>query len=348
MNYQICVIHKEIEKFICFDCARNYCSDCLLFTDHDKSHTVCPRKNLNNKYVKELLQQNQILEDNYKLLNSDELEKQLDKKIEELTKLKEEQVTFYKKLSFCLQERYRELIDGLTKIKKEINKKKLKIKDIQKFIKITLKSLVKKTKKADEIDEDITQITNESDILIYNLQNKINLLRCSMTPISTGMDKIKIHYVIKNFTKLSKDSTIFSPYYKLNFLTWQFLIYPNGYGDLKGKYLSIFLGLKEGDKNAIYPYSYSIELINVKSGKNFVTNSYDYDFQEGGNFTGLSNFYLLQSLEKDGFISKNNEIEFNLYLWPKNIEKEIDYYYNQCYASYNEKEIEEINKYFSA
>ena len=150
------------------------------------------------------------------------------------------------------------------------------------------------------------------------------------------------------FTKLSKDSTIFSPYYKLNFLTWQFLIYPNGYGDLKGKYLSIFLGLKEGDKNAIYPYSYSIELINVKRGKNFVTNSYDYDFQEGGNFTGLSNFYLLQSLEKDGFISKNNEIEFNLYLWPKNIEKEIDYYYNQCYASYNEKEIEEINKYFSA
>lgn len=348
MNYQICVIHKEIEKFICLDCARNYCSDCLLFGDHDKSHTVCPRKNLNNKYVQELLHQSQILEDNYKFLNSDDLEKQLETKIESLTKLKEEQVTFYKKLSFCLQERYTELIDGLTKIKKEINKKKLKIKDIQKFIKSTLKSLVTQTKKAEEIDEDITQITSKSDKLIYNLQNKLNLLRCSMTPISTVMDKLKIHYVIKNFTKLSNKYTIFSPNYKLNFLTWQFLIYPNGYGDLKGKYLSIFLGLKEGDKDTIYPYSYSIELINVKKGKNFITNSYDYDFEEGGNFTGLSNLYLLQSLEKDGFISKNNEIEFNLYLWPKNIGKEVDYYYNHCYASYNEKEIEEINKYFSS
>ena len=135
--------------------------------------------------------------------------------------------------------------------------------------------------------------------------------------------------------------------FKANFLTWQILFYPNGFGAEKGKNIAIFFGLKEGDPKEIYTYTYSIELINTReNGKNFKTNEFTFDFQNRSHYTGVSNLYLIKNLSTDGFISKENTIEFRIYLKPKNLKKEVSLYIKQIAAqeSGKSKQVEPIKQ----
>ena len=51
----------------------------------------------------------------------------------------------------------------------------------------------------------------------------------------------------------------------------------------------------------------------------------------------MSNLYLIKNLSTDGFISKENTIEFRIYLKPKNLKKEVSLYIKQIAAQESEK-----------
>ena len=59
--------------------------------------------------------------------------------------------------------------------------------------------------------------------------------------------------------------------------------------------------------------------------------------RNGSHYTGVSNLYLIKNLSTDGFISKENTIEFRIYLKPKNLKKEVSLYIKQIAAQESEK-----------
>ena len=50
----------------------------------------------------------------------------------------------------------------------------------------------------------------------------------------------------------TKEEMLNSPIFIINFLSWQLHVYPTGMQTGKDQYLSVFIGLRDGDENEDY------------------------------------------------------------------------------------------------
>lgn len=344
--FPICTLHNEIEKFICLDCHKSFCSDCLIFGNHNTTHLVCQKKDLKNPLYKELTDYLYKLDENDDLL-SPSFENKIQERIKELKQEKEEKLNYLKDLSYAIDKRYNEYIQSLERFDKDYISQKKSLNILKSSVRDTLKSFLTKAKPEADLSEETEVMSKKIESTIQFVKGRINLVNNCMTPIDIILSPIVLTLEINKMkekissAKMSKGKEVFiytSPLFKANFLSWQILFYPNGYGEEKGKNISIFFGLKEGDPNEIFTYTYSIELINTKeNGKNFKTSEFTFDFKNGSHFTGVSNLYLINNLTTDGYISKDDTLQFRIYLRPKNFRTEVASYIKHIASIETEK-----------
>lgn len=155
-----------------------------------------------------------------------------------------------------------------------------------------------------DISEDIRTKTLRSET-----REMAQLMKLQIEPIpNTGgnlVSEIVPPYVsvtlrIQNFQELRTcNLKVYSRPLRLDGMVWRLRVYPNGYGEGRGKYLSVFAELTSGNGTAIN-YQYCIEILHC--GKTVHYRQYVSDFSDGGSW-GYTKFYLLSKLEEEGIIS---------------------------------------------
>ncbi|KAL5477879.1 hypothetical protein EMCRGX_G024733 [Ephydatia muelleri] len=110
---------------------------------------------------------------------------------------------------------------------------------------------------------------------------------------------------IQNFQELrSCNLKVYSRPLRVDGLVWRLRVYPNGYGEGRGKYLSVFAELTSGNGTTIN-YQYCIEILHC--GRSVHYRQYVSDFSDGGSW-GYTKFYLLSKLEEEGIISDDTVV----------------------------------------
>lgn len=329
--FPMCSLHNEIEKFVCLDCHKSFCSDCLIFGNHNTTHLVCQKKDLQNPLYTQLTEYLAKLDEQDDFLSST-LEEKIQNRIKTLKQEKEETINYLTNLSAGINQRYNEYISSLEMFAKDMIHEKSSLHYLKTSVRRTLKAFLSKTKSEADVSDETEAMQKKIDSSIQLIANRMNYLNYSFSPIEITPLPVVLSYQIPKMKQLlsntsQKDIPVSSPLIKVNFLTWQILFYPNGYCSEKGKNISVFFGLKEGEPDVIYTYTYSIELINTKNGKNFKTDEFSFDFSNGGHFTGVSNLYLINKLVKDGFISDDGILSIKIYLKPNNFKVELLSYF---------------------
>lgn len=119
-------------------------------------------------------------------------------------------------------------------------------------------------------------------------------------------------FVIRDFNRIRHThEVVYSEPLLFNGLTWRLKVYPNGNGIAKGNYISIFLemlkGLAEPSK-----YEYRVEMLNHKDPQNQIVREFSSDF-EVGECWGYNRFYRIELLDREGFLSAEDDSIFLKY-----------------------------------
>lgn len=315
------------------DCNKDLCQHCIILDRHAqiyKEHLIIQKELVKDGIHKDVIDENRKAEEILKTLNEASTE-QIEEKLTQLNKEKEERVTFYKQLANSLDLQYSNIIKKLTQLKdslgKEVEHQKKK-KETSREILFDL-SYNTTRKWTDEQIRAFLQDKKEY-LSLDSFNEDSNKVNAIIDPIQSVLNYNSFSYEIKNFKELvkNKEEMINSPLYIINFLSWQLHVYPTGMQTVKDQYLSVFIGLRDGDENEEYNYSYIIELHNFKSQKPFSSQEATKCFKPKGKFFGSEKLYLLKDLEKDGFINEKGSIIISCYIKPSSFEelnKEVQY-----------------------
>ena len=334
-----CPIHKKKLNYYCLDCKKELCQHCVILERHPQlypEHLIVQNEFIKEGLVKDIFKQAMKVGDILKGMD-ETLPDRIEEKLNKLKKEKEDTVNFYKELGKSLEKRYDEVINELTMLKTNFTQqmnnfqiKKTKSREI--IYDVSYQPPEKRKWKDNQIKEFLSnkgiQITPENFIKFCNSVNAV------INPLTPSFEFSKFTYELKNYndvlTKREPSNEMLStPLYIVNFLSWQLHVYPWGGSTGRDKFLSVYIGLIEGDENEEYNYSYKIELENFKTGKAFDTDINVKPFKAKGKFYGCEKLYLISELEKNGFINEKGSIMINVYIKPNSIDelkKEIKFY----------------------
>lgn len=106
---------------------------------------------------------------------------------------------------------------------------------------------------------------------------------------------------IKDYVRIKETHEIvYSDILISNGLTWRLKVYPNGNGNAKKTYLSVFLEMVKGNKE-ISKYQYKIDMIHPLDKDQVVSWDYSSDF-EIGECWGYNRFYRIEGIIEEGFV----------------------------------------------
>jgi hypothetical protein len=287
--------------------------------------------------IKELYEKTVQLEDI--ISNIDEnLPETIENKIQELQKDKEESLSYYKKILFNLETRYNEMINELTTLKNSLIPQIESYKTQRETAREIITDLTYNSEKNRKYkDKETLAFLNESKdkITLENFNKYCNLVNCVINPPQQCLTESKFTFEIKQYNdlikqKLPKNEMINSPLFRINFLSWNLHVYPWGSSSVKDKYLSIFIGLREGEDNVEYNYHYKFGLVNFKGKDTHFSEIGDKVFKKKGHYYGSERFFEINKIEKEGYINEKGSIIIECYIQPKNMiefNKEVEYYY---------------------
>ena len=190
-----------------------------------------------------------------------------------------------------------------------------------------------------------TQTYKDKDVIAFLTNNKdtitpndffkyCNSVHCVITPPMQMMPELTFTYELRNYKEMimkkeHKYEMITSPLYRVNFLSWELHIYPWGSRSVKDKYISVFIGLRDGEDDVEYNYNYKFSLINFKGKNVHCSELGDKAFIKKGSFYGSEKFFDIDKIESEGYINDKGSIIIECYLCPKEIDvfvKETEYY----------------------
>lgn len=328
----MCQLHNKRKKYLCFTCMKLFCSNCLILQKHDQSHFVLDKRNQGNEEdFGSLLLLSQPLIHFTDFIN-DEYLNILKEKLESLEKSKERQIRYLKNYTTALTKLFDDTIEKLTKqIENYFLFREQLQTDFSKY-KISINNLLAQGVPSSSVKDTHFEILT----FLEQKQKDIAPLYACISTKPLGLVYNKISFTIINFkdimtNKYKEKEDIYSPIYPIDFLSFNFLINPYGCGEnAKNKYLSVFIGLKEGNKGEVYNFDYKFELVNFKGEKNFEKSFVSSNFESGGTSWGCFQFYKLDELESKGFIDEEGNLTLNCYIKPsteEDIRKAFEYYY---------------------
>lgn len=164
-------------------------------------------------------------------------------------------------------------------------------------------------------------ITRSENIVTYirNISNQVSSQNCSLEPISIEFNSdflpeyLRGEFEIKEYVQIIDDKeTIYSDPLTSFGITWRLKVYPNGNGQAKGNYLSVFLEMVKG-YNSSAKYDYKIEMINHVNPDNSVSREYTSEF-EVGECWGYNRFYRTESIINEGFVDSEGTLKLKFFV----------------------------------
>ena len=328
----MCKLHNKRKKYLCFTCMKLFCSNCLILEKHDQSHFLLDTRSQGKEedFSSMLLVTQPLI--HFSDFLSEDYITQIKEKIEALEKSKTRQLTYLKNYTAALTKLFDETIE---KLNKQIENYLYFSEQFQKGFS-DLKTSINELLSIGAPPAKVKDIHFEVLKFLEQKQKDISPLYACISPKPLGFTYNKISFTIINCRDIIKNKypekeDIYSPIYSVDFLSFNFLINPYGYGEnAKNKYMSVFLGLKEGNKGEIYNFDYKFEMVNFKGEKNFEKSFVSSNFESGGTSWGCFQFYKLDELESKGFIDEEGNVVLNCYIKPsteEDIRKAFEYYY---------------------
>jgi len=120
-------------------------------------------------------------------------------------------------------------------------------------------------------------------------------------------------FIIRNYTEIvGNKEIIYSEELENYGITWRLKVYPNGNGQAKGNYLSVFLEMVKGYSSSA-KYDYKIEMENTVNALNNVSREYTSEF-EVGECWGYNRFYRTEAIISEGFIGEDNTLRLEFFV----------------------------------
>lgn len=98
-----------------------------------------------------------------------------------------------------------------------------------------------------------------------------------------------------------------------NGLTWRLKVYPNGNGNAKDQYLSVFLEMMRGIQGETNKYEYKIDMLHPVEKDQIVSREYSSDF-EIGECWGYNRFYRIDGIQEEGFVGKDGSLQLRFFV----------------------------------
>lgn len=130
-------------------------------------------------------------------------------------------------------------------------------------------------------------------------------------------------FVIQNYTltREKESEIIYSDLIEDHGIKWRLKVYPNGNGQAKENYISIFLEMKDG-YSSIGKYDYKIEMIHPTNPSSNISREYASDFEKGECW-GYNRFYRKSGIAEEGFLTRDDTLHLKFYVRASN-------YYQHC------------------
>lgn len=268
-------------------------------------HQMLRLQDVYDKHLGEVKSEIDVLLSKMKDLNTSNQETQ--SVIEKLTKAKEDAVRELEKHLEASKNRMNQLLTTrLTKLmtqKEEIQNEVTRFETCHEMIKAQINQMTK------------SQLIAQSEELIEQLRS--NQEGSLSTQLLTGQvsydfpsdlqpDFVSAEFVIKDYAAVKETKEIvYSDLMTSNGLTWRLKVYPNGNGNAKGQFLSVFLEMMKGYKEPS-KYDYKIDMIHPTDESEVVSREYQSDF-EIGECWGYNRFFRTDNILSGGFISGEDE-----------------------------------------
>ena len=326
-------------NYFCLNCKAHLCQHCVVYDRHDTSHLIAKTHELKQGPIKDLYEKSLQLDDI--LSNVDErLPETIEAKINELQSSKEATLAYYKKLLSTLDRRYTEMITELTLLKASLTPQVAAYRQqrdtaLEMITDLTYHSPQKQKYKDKDV---IAFLSNSKDTITPNEFIKYcNSVHCTIAPPTQTMPELKFAYELRNYKEMitkkePKHEMITSPLYRVNFLSWELHIYPWGSRSVRDKYISVFIGLREGEDKVEYNYNYKFSLVNFKGKSAHSSELGDKAFTKKGSFYGSEKFFEIDKLESEGYVNDKGSVVVECCLRPKEVGefvKEMEYYNNK-------------------
>ena len=319
---EMCIKHNIQYLYYCTNCKVALCSDCYMFENEHKNHTIKKISEIYQKHIQNVKKEKNTLDSRCALLNQNLND--LNEKLSEIGTFKYKKT---KELNETFKTLSEKLETNIENIRKKLQSFREKISDRLVYLESNSKKINKEIndstqseliRKSDNIIQQIKQVNTESND--EQLFKHISLNLSEEIPNEITPQYESSYFEINNYKSLlssQNSDIIFSPEMRINGLIWRIKLYPLGNNSARGEYISIFLELTDGlvDKSVYY---YKIELINFNRKKNFAQ-EYSSEFANGESW-GYSKFFKLDRLEKEGFIDENGKIGVKIYIRPGSYE----------------------------
>ena len=264
----------------------------------DKLNVFNRKVNIIDKYIEkiEAAKQSRMNElDAYKLKVKKRLDNEMDKKVSELNKKKQQFQDDIAKLDNC----HDQIISSI------------------------------------ESSSTADLIKNSDDLVqfVEDISSQLSSQNCSLEPMSTEFSSEIVPeyqssiFEIVHYNEVKQtEEIIYSEPLVLNGITWRLKVYPNGNGQAKDNYISVFLEMVKGYSN-VGEYDYKIEMINHNDPQNNVSREYTSEF-EVGECWGYNRFYRIESIvssdleDSNSLYLNNGTLKFKFYVRASNFGQE--------------------------
>lgn len=254
-----------------------------MFEDDHKGHTFEKLMNVYNKHLDKIKKEKEVLDDKLGELTSKA--SNIDKLITQIKDAKDARVkeidayvlNIHKKLESQMESKVQTLSTKKEKLRDDIVKLEKCNEQIVTNIEVSTKAdLIKNS-------EDLIQFIRE-------ISTQVSTQNCYIDPVNTEFASEIVpeyengKFVITNFSKVKEEKEIvYSDPIISNGITWRLKVYPNGNGQAKDNYLSVFLEMVKGYSSTA-KYDYKIEMINQDhpdSAEHNVSREYTSEFEVG-------------------------------------------------------------------
>ncbi|KRX06279.1 TRAF-like protein [Pseudocohnilembus persalinus] len=158
------------------------------------------------------------------------------------------------------------------------------------------------------------QLQNSAKSALINQSEEISQILKEINQKSIDLNNMSQNNYQLDLEFLLKEDVIYSKPLFQNNIQWRLKVYPNGNGQSKGVYLSVFLEMTQGCKKS-QKYEYRVEMLNQNQNSKYkqklqkkqsVVREFASEF-ETGECWGYNRFYKLEMLQEEGFYNPKDD-----------------------------------------
>ena len=268
--------------------------------------------NVYRDHLKQIRKEKEVLDDKLGEMNGQV--RNIEKHIDSITQAKDERYreldkfveNIHKSLDEQMKDKVLDLLSKKEKLQEDISK--LEGCHRQVIGQIEYSSKPKLIKKTEDLVIQIRGISNQVASQKFSLDKESVKFKSELFP-----DYIEGEFIIEHYLQMIEEKEIiYSKTISNCGITWRLKVYPNGNGQAKGNYLSVFLEMKKGYPS-VAKYDYKIEMENTLSSANNVSREYTSEF-EVGECWGYNRFYRTESIMNEGFVSQTGSLRLKFFV----------------------------------